>query len=510
MKKIISSFLSALLVILCLSANSQTYSNFSLSVSAVAIDSRIESAVIWAVSIAEDDTRHGYCQENRDGPDYDCSSLVAYALKNAGIYDGYAFNTYTMKDILPKYGFKYYYGTSNIQRGDILLRNGHTEIYLGNNQTVGAHINELNEIVGGKTGDQTGNEISVSTNSGNWEGFFRYEQSNGLVSNAGIYTDKSMYHIGEEITFHFHVNNATEIYIPIDYNGKRSDFIDVSNMTDFTCQFEKTGTYGFFLYAKNSDGDISTVDNYKELYVYDDIPKNLRISNNKNEYELGEDILFKFEASNAEELSIPIDYNGKRSDFINVNNQTTLRCNFDKPGVYGYFLYAKNHYGDASTVNEYNQFVIYNQPPQSLKISNNKIAYKKGEVVKFDFKAQYAKELYIPLDYNGKRKDFINVSDSTTYSCIFEDVGVYGYFLYGKNKFGETSTVDNYQEFVIYDEGDVNLDGNFDITDVVLLEKWLLHNNEIELSCWQAADLCEDGKLNTFDLCSIKQKLITR
>ena len=114
------------------------------------------------------------------------------------------------------------------------------------------------------------------------------------------------------------------------------------------------------------------------------------------------------------------------------------------------------------------------------------------------------------MDYNGKRKDFINVSDSTTYSCIFEDVGVYGYFLYGKNKFGETSTVDNYQEFVIYDEGDVNLDVNFDITDVVLLEKWLLHNNEIELSCWQAADLCEDGKLNTFDLCSIKQKLITR
>ncbi len=37
MKKIISSFLSALLVLLCLSANSQTYSNLSLSVSAVAI-----------------------------------------------------------------------------------------------------------------------------------------------------------------------------------------------------------------------------------------------------------------------------------------------------------------------------------------------------------------------------------------------------------------------------------------------------------------------------------------
>ena len=58
-------------------------------------------------------------------------------------------------------------------------------------------------------------------------------------------------------------------------------------------------------------------------------------------------------------------------------------------------------------------------------------------------------------------------------------------------------------------KGDVNVDGKFDIADVVTLQKWLLAVSDIELANWEAADLCEDGKLNVFDLCVMKQKLIS-
>lgn len=36
---------------------------------------KIEKAVTWALAIANDNT-HGYDQQYRWGPDYDCSSLI--------------------------------------------------------------------------------------------------------------------------------------------------------------------------------------------------------------------------------------------------------------------------------------------------------------------------------------------------------------------------------------------------------------------------------------------------
>lgn len=51
----------------------------------------------------------------------------------------------------------------------------HTEIYLGNNQLVGAHIAETGDIYG-EPGDQTGREISVGAYyNAPWQGYLRYK-----------------------------------------------------------------------------------------------------------------------------------------------------------------------------------------------------------------------------------------------------------------------------------------------------------------------------------------------
>lgn len=57
--------------------------------------------------------------------------------------------------------------------------------------------------------------------------------------------------------------------------------------------------------------------------------------------------------------------------------------------------------------------------------------------------------------------------------------------------------------------GDVNSDGEFNISDVVLLQKWLLAMPDTQLSDWNRADLCRDGRLDMFDLCLMKQLLIS-
>ena len=57
-------------------------------------------------------------------------------------------------------------------------------------------------------------------------------------------------------------------------------------------------------------------------------------------------------------------------------------------------------------------------------------------------------------------------------------------------------------------EGDVNLDGKVGVSDAVLLQKWLLALPNTHLPCWEAGDLCENEKLDVFDLCLLKRKLI--
>jgi hypothetical protein len=56
--------------------------------------------------------------------------------------------------------------------------------------------------------------------------------------------------------------------------------------------------------------------------------------------------------------------------------------------------------------------------------------------------------------------------------------------------------------------GDVNEDGSFGVSDVVLLQKWLLAVPDTHLANWKAADFCEDNKLDVFDLTLMKRALL--
>ena len=54
--------------------------------------------------------------------------------------------------------------------------------------------------------------------------------------------------------------------------------------------------------------------------------------------------------------------------------------------------------------------------------------------------------------------------------------------------------------------GDCNLDGRVSIADAVMLEKWLLGASK-EMPSWNNADLCVDYRINTFDLCQLRELL---
>ena len=136
--------------------------------------------------------------------DMDCSEAVrrawaAVGVLPAGYWASYMY-TGNERHMLTSHGFVEIrvQAAAAMKRGDVLLRDGHTEMYLGYRNSVpyqgGARINEKGTITGGREGDQTGGEVARSTYTPlKWTTAFRYmgDETNGQqagqpVNNAGM------------------------------------------------------------------------------------------------------------------------------------------------------------------------------------------------------------------------------------------------------------------------------------------------------------------------------------
>lgn len=148
-------------------------------------NSLIDKYIAEAEKMANDN-KIGYSQTKRKlNPDVDCSSFVYYALTKGGIKNlgDSPFNTSSMDDPMTKAGFTkndFDGSADKLQKGDVVWRSGHTEIYIGDNKTVGAH-----EDTDGKDGDSKGDEVSeVSLDYGGGKYTVYYRLSDSSASSS--------------------------------------------------------------------------------------------------------------------------------------------------------------------------------------------------------------------------------------------------------------------------------------------------------------------------------------
>lgn len=129
---------------------------------------------------------HGYDQTNRNGPDYDCSSLVATALHEAGFNVSPYSWTGNLETQLRNCGFVDC--KAPWQAGDIHLKTGkHVVMSICPDHIVHATINEKGTVTGGESGDQTGKEICVANyyeHSEGWGAHLRYKVKNTAPSDT--------------------------------------------------------------------------------------------------------------------------------------------------------------------------------------------------------------------------------------------------------------------------------------------------------------------------------------
>lgn len=163
------------------------------------------------------DPSHGYDQAYRDGPDYDCSSAVCEAY---GVPHG---NTSSIPDIFRSRGAKVLNWDGNmhdLEPGDLVGTKGqHVVMYVGNGKVAEFRINEKGGIVGGKSGDQTGQESRIS----NW-----YVPSYGWQYVVSPQGEGQGY---DPLDLHYEVHTKEDGWLPQvhaldDYAGVRRHVID--------------------------------------------------------------------------------------------------------------------------------------------------------------------------------------------------------------------------------------------------------------------------------------------
>lgn len=121
----------------------------------------------------------------------------------------------------------------------------------------------------------------------------------------------------------------------------------------------------------------------------------------------------------------------------------------------------------------------------------------------------------------------ISIGDMAFFKCSISatilnsecEIGNYNHFdyIYGyENSTAQTYAEKNNCKFESLEEapnketstGDINDDDTVTISDAVILQKYLLGDSDAKFTDWQNADLCADGRLDVFDLCMMKKKLV--
>ncbi len=372
------------------------------------------------------------------------------------------------------------------------------------------------------TQDLNGNTFSfVPTSGGNYTAYVTAWNSAGLkdsdVISFSVYGSsptnpilqikggKSIFAEDETIEFIADSSGATGYTIGIDKNGERIVTKDLNGNT-FSFKPQGSGEYYSYVTAWNNAGLTDSKGICFKVYNSAPSKSDIALVNEKSVYEVGNAIDISVVSDTATGYTIGIDKNGERivtKDF----SDNIYKFVPSEPGDYYTYVTSWNKYGIKDSKGICFKVCASKPTFSELSVSTNTVGI--GEQIEFNSKSDNANTFWIGIDHNGERyltEEMVNGK----LICTFDEIGDYTAYVTSSNKFGYVDS--KLIRFTVYSSisGDCNNDGEFSVSDVVMLQKWLLADPSAKLTNWKAADLCKDDKLDVFDLCLMKRILISK
>lgn len=325
-----------------------------------------------------------------------------------------------------------------------------------------------------------------------------------------VYTNYKYYAPDAEVDIMWDlVDGATGYWIDIYQDGEHvlSKSLNDANCTKYTLQCNK-GEYGVFVTAYSENGGWSSAcSNCYNFYVQDvEAPKPTTSSNC---YTPGSDIEVTWD--NVESASgywVDIYHDGEHISTENIGNVLLYTITKVEVGEYGVFVTAYNERGGWTAAHdEAISFYVKERPSKPILnavVNDSNVTLKWNQCDNTDFYGVRINNLEGDSSNLYEESYEGNVYTTTLppgkYYANIASVQKNGFFTFSDDVYFEI------EDSVI--EGDCNNDGKFNVSDVVLLQKWLIAVPDTHLSSWKAADICEDNRLDVFDLCMMKRKLI--
>ena len=202
---------------------------------------------------------------------------------------------------------------------------------------------------------------------------------------------------------------------------------------------------------------------------------------NKTSVLAGEPILFTAEADTADKLTFKAE-NGSKVITKDITSGKLI-LSFEDAGSYTAYVTASNKAGSKESAKV--SFTVASELTLSI-----------GEKYTLNFSGRN-------VTYKSHKTEVATVSDEGTVTAVKEGTAL-------------ISVVTEDQDVIQFTvkairkkaDGDCNADGEFNVSDVVLLQKWLRTAPGSELENWKAADLCNDDRLDVFDLIMMRRRLI--
>ena len=152
---------------------------------------------------------------------------------------------------------------------------------------------------------------------------------------------------------------------------------------------------------------------------------------------------------------------------------------------------------------------MYDGKPTNAKVELDKDFYRVGEDLVFRCSSTHGYAYTIGIDSEDGERTRIDTYDTkeNTYTRNFTKPGKYSCYITTYNGYGYADSERIY--FTILPSlGDLNSDNTLTAADAVLLQRYLLGEDTLTQTQWQAADLNADGAVNGFDLALLRQKLV--
>ncbi|MDE6781671.1 MAG: hypothetical protein K2J40_09460 [Ruminococcus sp.] len=354
--------------------------------------------------------------------------------------------------------------------------------------------------------------VTAFKDDGNWESAcsecynFQVKELNAPT----VYTKAKYYVPDAEVDIKWNlVDGATGYWIDIWRDGEHilSQSLNNANTSSYTYKCSK-GKYGIFVTAYSENGGwTAACSNCYNFYVRD-IEAPVPTTNSKY-YTPKSNVEINWnKIDDATGYWIDIWKDGEHTYSKNIDNVTSYTISNTEVGTYEVYVAAFNSNGGwSASHNEAIKFYVKESPSKpALDVHTNgsSVILKWNKCTNTDFYGVRINNFEDDSSYVYKEpyegNEFTIKLPPGKYFANIASVQKNGFYTFSDDIYFEI------EDSKI--EGDVNNDDKLNVSDAVLLQKWLLGMSNTELANWKAADLCEDGRLDVFDMVEMRKLLI--